>query len=114
MKVVVISLLQIWISTYRKKKRRKVETVIKDEVQNYLMYNTQYSTATPIGDIWLVLRKMFPIIYSISKTVLSSLATSSESERMFSEDGRVSNLGKSRLSSEHLEQKLIISRNTNY
>lgn len=96
------------------KKRRKVETVIKDEVQNYLMYDTQYSTATPIGDIWLVLRKMFPIIYSISKTVLSSLATSSESERMFSEAGRVCNLGKSRLSSEHLEQKLIISRNTNY
>lgn len=92
-----------------KHKRRRV--IIENEAENYLEYDVVYTTSENISVIWLSLKNTFPVIFGIAKNYLNCMATSSETERVFSEAGRISSLNKSRLSSEHLEQKLIISRN---
>lgn len=90
-------------------KRRRISN--DKEVMNYLEYTEIFSTGEDLSKIWLTLKASFPRIFKIAKKYLACQPSSSESERIFSETGRVSNLNKCNISSEHIEMKVLISRN---
>lgn len=90
-------------------KRRRINN--SDELEIYLNYNERYSTSEDISTIWLSLRSTFPQIFELCKRYLCAQITSCEVERIFSLAGAISNDRKSNISSEHLEQKILISRN---
>lgn len=97
------------LDKYLPSKKRKV--VRKKEVDLYLEFDEIFTTNENISNIWLSIKASFPQIYEISKQYLSCQPTSSEVERVFSECGRISNLLRSNITSENLENKILISRN---
>lgn len=90
-------------------KKRRITKI--SEIRSFLEYDETYSTSDNIAEIWMSLKGTFPLIYRIAQQYLSVQISSSEVERLFSNAGFLSSVRRSNLSSDHLEMKLLISRN---
>lgn len=92
-------------STY---KRRKI---MREEIDFYIDYSEHFSTGDSLSSVWLHLKPIFPKTFELARKYLCCQSTSFESKRIFSEIGRISSFIKCNISSEHIEDKILISRN---
>lgn len=99
------------LDVYADVPRKRICLDTDNELERYISYDIFHSTSKSITEVWEYLKPKYPTIYKLAKKYLSVQPTSCEVERVFSLTGRMSNLYKTRLSPEHLEMKIMLSKN---